>query len=205
MGRPQDAIRDASEAIAVDPDSFPALNARATALCQLQDPRWMQDAQTIIDQAPRTPFDRIIRGRALVSCNRAAEALAEANAALQADPENQVALAFRGSIHAAMQRFDDALRDAGAALAVNPLNPFALMVRAQASLMTGNCQQAARDAIELLRIRPDDPVAGNILDLARNPWKMNMMRMGMAARNWFQPPQVPPGQAPEGFPPPYNG
>ncbi len=205
LGRPQEAVRDASDALAIDPRNLFALTARASSLFQMQDARWFQDAQAIVAQPPRTPFDRILRARALVACNRPQDALVETNAALQADPSNQMALAFRGSIHMASQRFDDALRDANAALGVNPRNPFALMIRAQTSLMTGNSEQAARDAIELLRIRPDDQMAGSLLDMARNPWKLNMMKMGMAARNWMQPPPGPAGAPPGQFPPPYKG
>jgi predicted Zn-dependent protease len=194
-------VRDASEALSVDPANLFALNARATALFQLQDPRWMQDAQAIMSHPPRSPADRVFRARAFLAVQRPHEAMAETNAALEADPANSLALALRGSIHANAQRFDDALRDAHAALAVNPRNPVALLVRAQASLMTGNPQQAARDAVEILRFQPADPVAGNILDVARNPWKLSMMRMGLAARNWLQPsPSAPAGSQP--FPPP---
>jgi tetratricopeptide (TPR) repeat protein len=107
--------------------------------------------------APPTRADALVeRGRLHYFADRAEQALADLNDAVQADPDHGDAHAWRG---AALLRLDDreaALNDLTRAVQINPNDDFALAHRGETLRRMGRYDEAVADLSRAIEIKPDD-------------------------------------------------
>ena len=95
----------------------------------------------------------------LVRVGRYAEAEAQANAALAADPVHPVAVAALGEALVLQEKLDDAVARLSAALAAKPDLAYAYYWRGQAYQRNKQIARMVEDYQNFLKLRPDAPEA----------------------------------------------
>lgn len=159
-GRPYDALADYDRAEQLGMRGFLLHTGRGDTRWTVGDP-----AGAVPDYAaalaaepghPRAPYVRTQLGGALMRTGRPAEALAELDAAVGADPASALAREYRAMVLLSLGRPADALADAEACLADAATPDIGhLMLRAVAHLELGHRELAAADLDALLA----DPAA----------------------------------------------
>jgi tetratricopeptide (TPR) repeat protein len=125
---------------------------------------------------PDDPGLLLDRALAAGSLGRYAEALADLDRVLAADPRRAEAWAFRAAALRRMDRAAEALAAAERALALDPDHPEALLERGILRQATGDAGGARADWLRLLRAAPDSQAA----DLAAQ--NLELLDAGPAAR-----------------------
>lgn len=106
---------------------------------------------------------RIDRAMTLAQTGHFWEAIDELNLALEAQPDNGIALVLRGSAYRQVDALDLALEDVNRALAIVPDDPDALLERGIVRRLQGNKDAARADWLEVIRLHDGRPAA----DMAR--------------------------------------
>ena len=161
-GKPADAHRLASAAVAARPRS-------ADALVQLgfieRALKRDDDALARFDQALALEPNHIdalgSRGDALLARGRAEEALQCFDKILTLAPNHANARTNRSAAHAMLGRFEEALADCDAALAFGPANPMAHYNRANALASLGRQAEALTSFDRVLALVPQHVLAWN--------------------------------------------
>ena len=113
----------------------------------------------VIDSPSASPHDRAVaysyRAGWLQSGGRPAEALADANSAVQLAPNDAVALAGRGSIYVAQGQLEPGTRDLEAAIRLDPKNIVALGNRGVVHEKLGEWDKARAIVDRVLELDPD--------------------------------------------------
>ncbi|WP_052397185.1 tetratricopeptide repeat protein [Streptomyces sp. NRRL F-5123] len=159
-GRPHEALADYDRAEELGMRGFLLHAGRGDTRWTVGDP-----AGAVPDYAaalaaepghPRAPYVRTQLGGALMRTGRAAEALAELDAAVEADPAGTLAREYRATVLLNLHRPADALADAEACLADAAAPDIGhVILRAVANLELGHRELAAADLDALLA----DPAA----------------------------------------------
>ncbi|AGA91774.1 Tfp pilus assembly protein PilF [Thioflavicoccus mobilis 8321] len=109
-----------------------------------------------VELAPENYEARIGKGRLLVAANRLNDAEVEADAVLNAVPDDPGALALRGAIERRRGNLDAAIADAGRALRANPNYRAALELLARCRLDQGRLDDAKIVLERAIAAHPDD-------------------------------------------------
>src|SRR3984893_9333447 len=148
------------------------------ALCWMQSPAWADDLEdctgpavekiepactAIINDAPRLPDDRLkayaTRSVLVVSRSKLDAAAADAEAALQLNPQSVPALLARGYARQRIGNFDSALADMNRAVELDPKNPFAFAARGNLKNDQKAWAEALADLNQAIALRQDFALA----------------------------------------------
>lgn len=156
-GRHGDAVVSFTVALRLDPTNVTALSLRAAAYYQIG--RW--DRALADYRALKTAGDDDTglfgEARALIRLGRADEATTLAQARLQTDPVNTVALYALGEVAKSQSRFDQALAAIDAGIAASPDNYSLLALRGELRARAGDASGARADFAALRAMSGGDP------------------------------------------------
>jgi serine/threonine protein kinase/lipoprotein NlpI len=149
------AVREATEALKLDPRNVLALYCRGAAhLMAGQYDRTIQDCTEAIRIDPDYWWAYGCRGAGLRHKGELERAVADLTEALRYDPGYAWALAERGAAHRLSGQLNDAIRDCTDALRVEPATVLALYNRGEAYRTRGELERAIADCTEAIRIDP---------------------------------------------------
>jgi len=94
----------------------------------------------------------IMRGRAWLAAGNNEKAIADANKALEINPDSRLGLLLRASIRQRMQDFTGIVEDYSRALQLQPNDPLTLNNRGLAFIETGEFEKAAEDFNQAIRL-----------------------------------------------------
>jgi tetratricopeptide (TPR) repeat protein len=132
------------------------------------------------------------RGEARVQRAKEAEALADFEAAVEADPNSWRAVHNRGVSYAAAGRMKEALTDFNRTIDLHPKYPNAFFNRAELKYRQGDFQGAVEDYTAALEISPRDPTVFN----ARGHAFYRIQQFGEALRDYSAAIRLDPKFAP---------
>jgi len=155
MGHLDEAVAHYSEAIALAPDFFEALNNRGNALFRLKR---LEQALASYDEAIRLNVDyadaHINRGITLGKLKRSEEALAALNAGIRLDRSQADAYNNRGNLYLRQHRLADALADYDMAVRLRPNYAEAFLNRGNALKMLARPQEALTSYDKAIAVAP---------------------------------------------------
>jgi Flp pilus assembly protein TadD len=157
-GRNGDAVVSFTVALRLDPTNVAALSLRAAAYHQIG--RWdraLADYRTLKTAAADDDSGLFGETRALIRLGRADEATTLAQARLQTDPVNTVALYALGEVAKSQNRFDQALAAIDAGIAASPDNYTLLALRGELRARAGDSSGARADFAALRAMSGGDP------------------------------------------------
>ena len=142
-----------------------AMLAQAGQAWQLQgEPTRAYAAQTaalkIVPQGTSQHVELLIdRAATLADAAKYKDAIGDLNAALEVEPNNAAALAFRASAYRLQGDDDEALADAERAVAADPANVDALLERGNLYRIKKRIPQARQDWLRILELSPESAAA----------------------------------------------
>ncbi|RIB29777.1 hypothetical protein C2G38_2154410 [Gigaspora rosea] len=87
------------------------------------------------------------------------ESLVDLNAALNIEPNNELALKYRAEIYRRFRRFEESLFDINKVLKIDKYNAMALVIRGIVYFSLGRHEESLTDLDRSLEIKPDNPFA----------------------------------------------
>ena len=157
LGQAQEALRDAGEALRVDPKDEEAYNSRGLARRLLGD---LEAAAADFDQAINVkkdysrPYNN--RGTIYLAQGNPQRALDDFDKAIQFDPAFAEAYSNRGSVKHQLGKDDSALKDLDTALSLNPNFADAYQNRGVVRNVLKLFPDALADFNQALKIKPDN-------------------------------------------------
>ena len=157
-GRPDQAIKDLSEAVAKNPTNPVLVAPMIGALMQTQR---YTEALRIADRLGGDPKQRaasmVFRGDILAQKRDLADAETAFNEAIKLEPDSRNALLGRAGLYLLIQRYDQATRDLHAILAGNPKDAAALTQLAYISARQGRDGDVRSNLAKAIAADPADP------------------------------------------------
>ena len=136
------------------------LSARAGAYVALKKLDLAEkELHEAIKIAPQSPIVLLALSQVHKVQGRFAEAEAQIDKVLSADPENQRALLRKGSLQQARKDYDGAVESYSKALSLNEANLPVRVARATADIARGNVEDARADIDRALASSPNNPIA----------------------------------------------
>jgi len=140
-----DAVRDATKALEIDPVNVPVLWLRADAYrSQNLFDYAIRDTTRALELDPTNSAALAIQAEAYRQQGLVDEALRDASLAIESDPNNAFALQTRADVYRALTRPVEALRDASGALALQPDRQKAGLIRAESLRIIAKVQDDVR-------------------------------------------------------------
>jgi tetratricopeptide (TPR) repeat protein len=150
------ALRDYSEAIALNPQDATAFNSRGTTRTALgQYELALGDFDRALRLVPAQAIPLSNRCFAKAALGRLEDALADCNEAVRLHPARFSTFGSRGFVYLKLGRADEAIADYERVLAKRPDDPYALYGRAAARRITGDRRGSDDDVVRALAIKPD--------------------------------------------------
>ena len=155
MGEYQKAIRDYTQAIALNPDYVGAYYNRALAFTQLRGfDHAIEDYTHTLALNPNFAAAYKNRGVIHASCKEYARAIADYTEALRRKPDDATTYNNRGNAHYNLATYDQAITDYDQAIALNPNYARAYLNRGLAYTSTEEYQQAIADYNQAITLNP---------------------------------------------------
>jgi tetratricopeptide (TPR) repeat protein/predicted Ser/Thr protein kinase len=151
VGSTDQAIAEATKALAIDPRDARALATRALAGSA---PQALLDSERSLEIDPRLPDAWFVHGFHKRLRGDLEGALQDLDRCLALDPGHELALGMHADVRARLTDFDEAIVEATHALALVKGNVTALRVRAFARQQIGDGEGAMRDIEEALETDP---------------------------------------------------
>jgi tetratricopeptide (TPR) repeat protein len=167
--RYKEAIADAVEALAIEPENVEALNVKADAHKMLGE--WklaVEEATRAFELKRGNVVALLVRAETYLSMGEGEKAIEDANRVLRNDPENVQALQIRANAYLMVENYEQAIKDADKILEKESWNAYALRNRAEAHLLMGEREKALDDATQAIELDPDNEAAKRIERLARS-------------------------------------
>lgn len=180
LGRREEGIATAREALAIDPASTDALRALASLLVDHRDPAALEVAQQFVSQAPEDDSAHMLVAEALARSGRVDEGLASINTAISLAVHDPDLRERRAWMLVQKGRHKDALRDLDAALTMAPNSVYALVLRGDVLVALRRRREALGCYLAALRL---DPGQQRVVDVARTTmlrsrWWLRLLRFG---------------------------
>ncbi|HEY9683189.1 MAG TPA: tetratricopeptide repeat protein [Oculatellaceae cyanobacterium] len=120
LGKYERAFDESGRALAIEPNSRAALNARASANIGLHKFKDAQkDCEAVVAVDPRNVDALCLKAKAEAGTERYREALADVNKALGVQPKNASALSVRARICVGLEQYDRAIADCNKAIEID--------------------------------------------------------------------------------------
>lgn len=153
----ESALRDATQALALDPDHVPALLLRAQINAQARKhDEALADVNAALRLAPNLLPARRMRGVLLAITGKNADALADLEAVNRQAPGDVELLFQLAMLHRNARRHDQALALLNEAIEIEPANGLLRHGRADVLLGVGRQKEAIADYEQALKAKPKD-------------------------------------------------
>ena len=163
--RLNDALRILEAVSADDAQAYAAAQTRLAAV-EFTRGQWTDARKRLDDTLRRQPTfmpGLMLKARFFLAENRLDEALAQANAAVEAAPQSAQAQFLLGRIYVATNQFDESVKAFNEVLRLNPRAAAAYLELARVQLANGNVDRSIQSARQAVAARPDDPDAHLLL------------------------------------------
>jgi len=181
LNRHEEAIRDYSKAIELDPKDAGAYYNRGTAFSKLSKHEdAIKDFNKAIELNPEYAESYYNRGNTHFKLNKHEEAIEDYNKAIELNPKSDLAYNNRGLAYSELNRYEDAIKDFNKAIELNPKDAEAYANRGIASLQANEDLDKAIEDFKHAR----DLFEGN--DKERMPGFVEWAkaRKAMNMKNW---------------------
>ena len=166
LGRPEEAVSDANEAIRLNPNYAPAYMLRGYIKSNLDRPEEaVSDLNEAIRLNPNYAPAYMIRGMIKNSLDRPEEAVSDLNEAVRLKPNSADPYMIRGMIKNNLDRPEEAVSDLNEAVRLKPNSADAYMIRGMAKVALGKVEEARVDyqmALKIAEQQGDEDLKANI-------------------------------------------
>ena len=153
LGRFEEAIQDANEALRLNPENGWAYNTRGLGKNGAgKYEEAVQDASEAIRRNPKSGWAYYTRGLAEYGAGKFDATIQDANEAIRLDPNNGWGYYYRGLGKYGLGKYDEALLDCNEAVRLDPKNGWAFYLRGIANSGLRKYELAIQDLNEAIRL-----------------------------------------------------